>query len=291
MLRRATLLLLLLPGIGLAQTSTGTVTATVTTQGTPGLANRTECASDTSVATWNIVTQGITTATGDKWRLSTAASGQCSTTVPATTFLKDILVTGTTQSVTGIFVKQMATEASVATCDQANDIQISLCVYYLPQGQVPTTTVVFTGVFSFQLAIPPTPVITKVTPGDAQLTVAVTPGTPTATETAATGVTYKVSCGTSTATGNAGNIVCSGLTNGTSYLVTATATSAAGNPGLSAASVGPNDSTTPLPFLSFWDKYKSDGGVETGGCSTGGAGALAPVLALLGLLVARRRRS
>ena len=47
MLRRATLLLLLLPGFALGQTVGGTVTASVTsTQGTPGQANRAECDSD-----------------------------------------------------------------------------------------------------------------------------------------------------------------------------------------------------------------------------------------------------
>jgi uncharacterized protein (TIGR03382 family) len=125
--------------------------------------------------------------------------------------------------------------------------------------------------------------------------VAVTPGTKTATEQADTGITYTVSCSapgatTSTATGNAGNIVCGGLTNGVSYSISATGISAAGNPGVSAASWPAGADTTPLPFEDFWTTYKSRGGIEQGGCGTGGAGALAPALALVALLAARRRR-
>jgi MYXO-CTERM domain-containing protein len=75
------------------------------------------------------------------------------------------------------------------------------------------------------------------------------------------------------------------------YTVTAQGFSQAGNAGFASAAAGPDASTTPLPFLNFWQVYKADGGVETGGCSTGQAGALAPALALLGLLAVRRRRS
>ncbi len=133
-------------------------------------------------------------------------------------------------------------------------------------------------------------------PGDSQLSVAVVAGTTTPTETATTGVTYTVSCSapgatTSTATGNAGNIVCAGLTNGLAYVVTATGTSAAGNPGVNSTTHAAGTDTTPLPFTDFWSTYKSAGGVEQGGCGTGGAGALAPALAVVALLVARRRRS
>jgi uncharacterized protein (TIGR03382 family) len=120
-------------------------------------------------------------------------------------------------------------------------------------------------------------------------------GTVTATETATRSVTFTVTCtpaaGGSAVTGgpgNSGTIVCSGLTNGTSYTATATGLSAAGNPGPVSDVAGP---ATPLPFSGFWELYKSDGGVETGGCGTGGAGVFAPALALLGFLAARRRRS
>jgi uncharacterized protein (TIGR03382 family) len=293
MLRRATLLLLLLPGFALGQTVGGTVTATVSTRGIAGQANRAECRSTTSTANWNIAATGVTIATGDKWRLATASATGCGTTVP-TTFIVDQIATGATQSITGVFVAPMATGAGVTNCDQASDVQAVLCAYYLPGGLVPTVIQVVQGTFNFQLAIPPAPNITGVSAGDSQLSVSVTPGTTTATETATTGVTYTVTCtppagGTAiTRDGSAGNITCSGLTNGVAYTVTATGNSTAGNVGATTSATG---SFTPLPFLGFWEVYKADGGVETGGCGTGGAGAIAPALALLGLLAARRRRS
>jgi uncharacterized protein (TIGR03382 family) len=188
----------------------------------------------------------------------------------------------------------MASGAGVGSCTQANDVQVALCAYYLPGGLVPTNVQVAAGTFTFQLAIPPAPNITGVSPGDSQLSVSVTPGTTTANETATTGVTYTVTCTPAaggaavTRDGAAGNIICGGLTNGVAYTVTATGNSTAGNVGATTSATG---SFTPLPFLSFWEVYKADGGVEAGGCGTGGAGAIAPALALLGLLAARRRRS
>ena len=299
MLRRALLLSLLVPGFALGQNAiTGTVTATVTVRATAGQptatqANRADCASATSEATWIIAATGGTISTGDRWRLATASSTGCATTVP-TTFIRDVLATGLNQSIPGVFVSAMASGGGVGSCTQANDVQVALCAYYLPGGLVPTNVQVAAGTFTYQLAIPPAPNITGVSPGDSQLSVSVTPGTTTANETATTGVTYTVTCtppagGTGVSVvGNAGNIVCSGLVNGVAYTVSAAGSSAAGNGGATVTATG---SFTPLPFLNFWDVYKADGGVEQGGCGTGGAGALAPALALLGLLAARRRRS
>ena len=300
MLKRATLLLLLLPGFALGQTSTGTVTALVTTQGTRGQASRAECASTSSVSTWGI-SSSITpvVANGDKWRLATVATATgCSTSggIPTGVY-QDVTATGSTQSVTSVPVATMATNASVSSCTQANDVQINLCVYYLPGGSTTNWQLAAQGTFNFQMAIPPKPVISGSSPGDSQLTIGVTPGTTTATETATTSVTYTVTCtpsgGGSGSTGgpsNAGNIVCAGLVNGTAYTVTALGYSAAGNVGPVSDTLAAGPSTTPLPFMSFWEFYKLDGGVETGGCGTGGAGTFAPVLALLGFLAVRRRR-
>ena len=240
MLRRATLLTLLLPGIALGQTSLGTVTALVSTQGTSGQANRAECASTTSLSTWNLVTS-ITpvVANGDKWRLGAATTTNGCTTsggLPAG-IAQDVTATGATQSVTNVPVNAMATTAGV-TCTAANDQAINLCVYYLPGGSTTGWQLAAQGTFNFQLAIPPKPTITGITPGDAQLGVNVVAGTVTATETATRSVTFTVACtpagGGSAVTGgpgNSGTIVCSGLTNGTAYTATATGLSAAGNPG------------------------------------------------------------
>lgn len=303
MLRRATLLLCLLPGAALAQTTTpGTTSALVTTQGVSGLANQAECSSTTSTATWTIgssVTPVI--ANGDRYRLGAATQGAgCTTsgTIPAG-ISQDLTATGATQVVTGVFVTAMATTASVGSCTQAGDVTIALCVYYLPGGSTTSWQLVSQGTFVFQLAVPPRPRINGVTPGDSQLSVAVVAGDPTATETATRSVTYRVTCTPSTGGGspvtsgssNVGSVICGGLTNSIAYTVTAQATSQAGNPGAVSDPAGPDASTTPLPFLDFWQVYKGQGGVEQGGCSTGGAGALAPALALLGLLAVRRRRS
>jgi MYXO-CTERM domain-containing protein len=304
MLRRATLLLCLLPGAALAQTgTTGTTTVAVTTQTLSDLANRADCASSTVTSTWTIsstITPVVTN--GDKWRLAAVTqSTGCSTnggTTSAPTGILDVTATGATQVVTGVLVGAMATAAGVTSCTQANDVTVSLCVYYLPAGSTANWQLASSDInFKFQLAVPPAPVINGATPGDSQLGVNVAAGTPTTDATATTGVTYTVTCTPSTGgtastggPGNAGTIVCGGLTNSVAYTVTATGQSQAGNVGAPSAVFGPNASTTPLPFLNFWEIYKDQGGVEQGGCSTGGAGALGPALALLGFLAVRRRR-
>jgi len=300
MLRRATLLLCLLPGIALGQAGlSGTVTASVTTQGIAGQANRTECASTTSTATWNIAATGITIAVGDKWRLATqlqAGTPNCAATAPAG--VQDVIATGATQSIPLVPVRTMGTAASVGDCQGASDVPVLLCAYYLPGGSPLATNqqvIQSSTAFNFQLAIPPKPVISGVTPGDSQLSVSVVAGTATATETATRSVTYTVTCtppagGTAVTAGpsNSGTIVCGSLTNGVAYTIAATGLSAAGNTGPASEP----SSGTPLPFVDFWQVYKDQGGVEAGGCSTSGAGAvMVPALALLGLLAVRRRRS
>jgi uncharacterized protein (TIGR03382 family) len=300
MVRRATLLLLLLPGAALAQTTAGTTTALVSTQGTAGVASRAECADTSAVATWRI-SSSVTpvTANGDKYRLGTVATStgcQTSGGLP-TGIAADVTATGATQSVTGVGVAAMASSGGVTSCTQSTDVTINLCVYYLQGGSTTTWQLASQGTFVFQMAIPPAPVISGVSPGNTQLSVSVAPGNTTSTETATTGVTYEVTCTPpagggkpSIATGNAGNVVCGNLTNGLAYTVTAVGLSQAGNRGPASAAFGPGESTTPQPFLNFWEIYKGQGGVENGGCGAGGAGALAPALALLGFLGLRRRR-
>ncbi len=298
MLRKATLLLILLPGLALGQTTAGTVTALVTTQSVRGQANRADCASSTTLSTWTLVTS-LTIAAGDKWRVATVATGTGCTTsggVPTGIF-QDVLATAATQAISSIPVNSMATGAGVTSCTLATDQDINLCVYYLPLGLTTNWQLAAQGTFRFQLAAPPAPVISGSTPGDSQLSLNVTPGTVTADYQATTGVTFTVTCTPPTGTaatggpGNAGTIVCSGLTNGVAYKLTAVGSSVAGNPGATSAVYPAGTDTTPLPFADFWSTYKAVGGVETGGCGTGGAGALAPVLAVLALLAARRRRS
>jgi uncharacterized protein (TIGR03382 family) len=307
MLRRATLLLCLLPGAALAQTTVtpGTTVATVTSQTLPDLANQADCANASLTSTWAIsanVTPVVTA--GDKWRLAAVSQTTgCSTnggSTGAPSGILDVVATGVTQSVTGVLVANIASAAGVTSCAGPADLTVNLCVYYLPGGSTANWQLASSDIkFKFQLAIPPPPVVSSSTPGDGQLTVNVAAGTTTTAYAAVDGITYTITCTPSTtgSTGtggpsNVGAITCGGLTNSVPYTVTATAFSQAGNAGpASTPPFGPSASTTPLPFLNFWEIYKQDGGVETGGCSTGGAGALAPALALLGLLAFRRRRS
>jgi len=305
MLRRATLLLCLLPGAALAQTgTTGTTTALVSTQSIADLANRVDCATSATTSIWTI-SSSVTpvVANGDKWRLAAVSQATgCSTnggSTGAPVGILDVVATGVTQTVTGVLVASMASAAGVTNCTQATDVPINLCVYYLPGGLTANWQLASSNItFRFQLAIPPPPVVSGSTPGDTQLGITVGAGTVTTDYQAATGVTYTVSCtpaaGGSTSTGgpgNAGTIVCGGLTNSIPYVATATGRSQAGNLGPVSAAFGPDSSTTPLPFLNFWQIYKSQDGVEPGGCSTGGAAVLGPALALLGLVAVRRRRS
>ena len=300
--KRIAILLLLAPGPALAQ---GAVSALVSTQSQTDLANRADCANIATTSFWSWTSSSTATVnTGDAYRLAAYNTG-CSTTVPNlgasnTVYNTDITATGTTQSFNGVLVTNMATAGGVTSCAGANDIQINICVYLIPGatsiGNGVTAALVSQGTFTYQLAIPPAPVISNVSPNNGSLTVSVTAGTTDANHTATTGVTYTVTCtpasGTGTSgsgTGNAGNITCGGLTNNVSYTVTAIGDSAAGNVGPVSDTYPAGQNTTPLPFESFWQIYKDAGGVETGGCGAGGAGALAPVAALAVLLLRRRR--
>jgi hypothetical protein len=91
----------------------------------------------------------------------------------------------------------------------------------------------------------------------------------------------------SSSEGQSASATIGGLTNGTTYSVTAYAFDAAENPSVASNAVD----GVPEPVSSFWDVYKSRGGGETGGCGTGPAGALALLCAAAALLAARRRKS
>lgn len=295
--RRIAILLLLAPEVALGQ---GAVTALVSTQTTAGIANRTDCASTTTSVTWNWTASGITTInSGDLYRLAAYNSACSTTTVPtagsSNTVAPDLAATGLSQSTNSVFVSSMASAGGVTNCSGPNDMSIYLCVYYVPASGTPS--LVSTGNFNFQLAIPPEPTINSVSPNDSSLTVNISPGTTDANHTATASISYTVTCapesgsgGTSTGSGAAGNITCGGLTNFVVYNVTAYATSQAGNQGPTSATYPPGQATTPLPFEDFWQVYKGAGGVEQGGCGTGGSGALLPAGALATLWALRRRR-
>jgi hypothetical protein len=295
MARRAAFLLALLPGVALAQSA-------VTSN--PAYANRATCASTTATATWTW-TSGVVPGTSDVYRLAAyRGTNACATTVPgsadAAVVAADLTAPTQTDSAS-VFVADVRDAASVS-CGDANDQPVTLCVYLVPASG--TAALVSVGRFDFWLAVPPKPAISSVVPANGSLKVTVGHGTATSEYTAVgADVTFTVACTppagsglpTGTATGNASQVVtCGGLTNGTTYTVTASGTSAAGqgNPGpLSDPYSGPATDTTPQPFDGFWELYQGAGGVEQGGCGGGGAGAIAPAAAVLALLALRRRRA
>ncbi len=296
--KRIAILLLLAPGAASAQ---GTLAAQVASR-PANVANRSDCTSINNVtSTWTWTSSTAPVVGTDNYLLA-ANSTTCSTTVPtlgstSLVWNADILSTGQTQSFSQVLVATMATAGGVSDCAAANDTTIYICVYLVSSSATSITNPVAQTTFNFQLAIPPPPVINSVSPNDSSLTVSVSPGTTDTLHNATTGVTYTVTCtpasgtgSTGTGTGSAGNITCGGLTNNVSYTVTAIGSSAAGNPGPVSNTFPAGQDTTPLPFESFWQVYKDAGGVETGGCGSGGTAALAPVGAALALLALRRRR-
>jgi hypothetical protein len=247
----------------------------------------------------------VTPSSGDYFRLAVySSSSSCPTDVPAsgstaTVLNSDVSATSTSQYTSGVFVSTMASRAAVSSCTYANDITITLCVYYIPGSSSSTSAqLASSGTFNYQLAIPPAPKIASVTLGNAQLSVSVLAGDTDTNHTATSSITYEIGCtaegGGSSSTGgpsSAGTLQCGGLTNQMRYVVVARAYSSAGNVGPDSAKVGPDDTTTPLPFLSFWDVYKDGGGLGEGGCSHGGTGAFSLFIAVLAVVAIRRRRS
>jgi uncharacterized protein (TIGR03382 family) len=302
MARRAALLLLLpllLPGVARPQTTTATLVSNPT-QLSQAQCQQTSSSTITTV-TWTWTPTGTTPATGDLYRFAAYAAGTaCPTTAPiaGSTALVNADVTATaSQASQSISISKIVTATS-ASCTSPTDSLLNICVYYVP-AITSTSQVLWSGTLNVQTALPPMPVISSVTPGDSQLTTTVLAGTTHDNyQATGSGITYYVYCygptGTLVSTGGPGNasqsIVCSGLTNGTTYTVTAQGVSSAGNYG-EVMPLSAGTQATPLPFEDFWNAYKGDGGQETGGCATSGAGALAPVAAVLALLGLRRRRS
>jgi uncharacterized protein (TIGR03382 family) len=293
MARRAALLLLLLPGAALAQT---TATAVISN---PTRLSRADCAQTSGVTTvtWSWTPTGQSVVSGDLYRFAAYAPGSaCPSSAPiagSTSIVANDLAATVTLATQTINIGRIINAVSPG-CTSAIDQLVNICVYYVPVTAA-QVQVLWQGVLNFQTALPPRPTVNGVTPGDGQLTTTVLAGTPDATYAAVDGITYYVYCTdpsgnvTTAGPGNASaNIVCGGLVNGTTYSVTAAGVSAAGNLGPVSS---PAVQATPLPFQDFWNLYKSDGGQEQGGCGTAGAGVLAPVAAALALLALRRRRS
>ena len=289
-------LALLLPGAALAQSAVGV---------NPNQISRTDCqvttqticpgsGAVTSVAVnW---TYGGTINTGDRYRIFVPSSSTTSCpTAPGAAFGGSDIIATSSGVGTASFAPSLFQSASGASCTAATDTGVLVCVYLGLAGDFTTSPVlVGSATLLFQTAVPPAPVNVTAQSATAALIVGFTPGQPDATFTASSGLTYRVQVlaqGTSSVVASSSQsnqtsgIRVEGLQNDVTYDVVAYACSAANNPSPASATA----QGTPRVYLNFWQTYQLAGGVEQGGCGSGGTGALAPLLAALALL--RRRRA
>jgi Synergist-CTERM protein sorting domain-containing protein len=277
--------LLLFPSLALAQTQ-GLATVS------PSEIGRADCPATTTdvTVTFLPLVTGTFTAGQDKYRFF-ASTSACSSTVPSSgSIAGDRFANETTVQTLKVSPDALRSALAIAvTCDSADDVAYYVCVYLVNTIGGIVGTASSGNTQSFQLAVPPAPVITNVAPANSALDVTVTKGTTTAAEKADTNITFQVVASatgqTTVTTGqqNGPSIRVGGLANNVEYTVVAYAYSSADNQSaVSTAATG-----TPLPFESFWEQYQGANGQEQGGCG-GGAGALS-LLALLPLALRRRR--
>ncbi len=213
----------------------------------------------------------------------------------------DIAVTSQTQTGKVSPASLLATTVGF-TCAETSEKTIYMCI----QGTDKDGNVfgVAKGQLTLSTQAPGAPTISSVESGDGALTVTWSEpsGTPEAAEyrlvaqstrstdpladPAATPDDRDRTTHTATGITNPVDYRLDGLVNNVTYAVKVYATSKAGNEGEGSS---PWVFGTPLPVLDFWGYYQASGGPEKGGCTTGGAGALA-ILGAAALLAARRRK-
>jgi MYXO-CTERM domain-containing protein len=175
------------------------------------------------------------------------------------------------------------------TCDSTSEGKaVWICSHLYDAGT--NQRGVASGKFLVQVQAPDAPTAVGAAAGDGALRVswkAPTGGVTvdhyiiTATPTDGSGV--PVSSGEVTATSG---VRLAGLTNDVPYTVSVVAYSKGGNPSPAGTAAAP---VAPMPMEDFWDWYELQDGTETGGCSSGSAGAVA-LLGLAALVATRRRR-
>ena len=159
-----------------------------------------------------------------------------------------------------------------------SDFYVYVCVRLLDSSGTTVTT--STASIRFQLTRPPPPTGLSVGVGENALYVTFTTGT-TTTAAPAASKTYRAfaSAGGSTfqsgETTSKSDVRISGLENGTTYDVWVVAYSEAGN----ASQTSEKSAGTPQQVYDFFELYKQQGGVESGGCSHGDASSLTALLA------------
>ncbi len=285
MARRIPLLALLLlsPGLAAAQTTSSVSVAPAMPWGVE------TCSTQTNVTlTWDVGTVADGTSTFQVYAVSSCAAGTLPSVNTITTQLS------TAGQSTGTKVVPMATIKSALSiptnCATGTDTNFMICVYLVAATN--NTILAFASSDSsttqFQLAVPtaPTGVSALGVEGGLKVSFAAPANSPTAVfqyriyvadQNGVLAATKTINSPTTSAT-------VTGLQDGQVYTVTVTSISTGGNES------PPSTSTqgTPQPVVDFWEAYKGAGGRETGGCATGGAGALA-ALALLPLVLRRRR--
>jgi hypothetical protein len=294
-------LLLALPMTALAQTTTATAGQVIITENndTDGVINNGDC-KDPSAHGLNfnwLLASGLTLSSGSTVTLTvsttaTAASTACPTGTNIWSVSAPVNTDGTGQypsSTDFANLTSILTPLGFASCSQT-----SLTLYACVSATVTagtTTTYTATGSIVFDQTLPPAPTITSVVPGDGALEVTFTGGATTTTAPAtafsyhATATPHAGGTPTTTTEFTGTSIRIEGLTNGTPYDVTVSATSQYGNVGApSASSPG-----TPQVVLNFWRLYGNAGGREEGGCASGPAGVFALLVPIFFAL--RRRRS
>jgi Synergist-CTERM protein sorting domain-containing protein len=228
--------------------------------------------------TWQITSAGLTS--GDLRVSDQSGCPQRTTENAANTS-----AIGTFSSVTGTTDAQSAPTLAPkvgVTCGDGQLRTVYFCAVARVTGGGSETSI--SGTFQIDGTIPEIPVITKLDPGDGALEVAWDP--------AANADRYFVSA---TPVGqpqgfrrevSALDHRITGLTNGVQYEVRVTGVSIGGNE--SPVQTAP-PTATPVPVNDFWRLYRGSGGQDEGGCTTGaGAGALA-LLALVPLVLRRKR--
>jgi hypothetical protein len=270
--------------------------------------NAAECSGQTSAPialTWTITPQTSFVPTGE-YRIF-AGNGDLPNTAPPYCYLPGVSgqtaakITPSSGTPVATGVSSSATVSASALAagagyDCTTDQTIFVCVLWYQLSADPNSSPLAyaKGKIVLSVAGPGKPTVTSVTPGDGALNVwATTPDGSSggnaipavawrAKAVAGDGVPHfsaKVAVDASARIG--------GLVNGVPYTVTAFSYSANDNESPESDPFG--SAVAPQPAANAWEVYKLDGGRDTGGCQSGGAGlgALLGAAALLGI----RRRS
>jgi hypothetical protein len=280
--------LLIAPSLAAAQTITISESAD---QEIPPIFNQAECTNqtvDTIALSWTLTTAQAV----DLYVSNTASCPQPSNNTNSNAHTASFATNLTTTIFNGGKTAADLINLAQISC-QSSGSSLFICAF--PTGT--NTTPVATATIQLDLSTPPAPVANNATPGDAALTVSWSQGQGTAganqTGTPNSFNIYYAVSGSDLTTaphisvtgGSTTSGRITGLTNGTAYDVQVTALTIGSNE-------SPRSNTvhgTPIPVDDFWRLYKSDGGRETGGCATGGAGMLALLAVPLALRASRRR--